>query len=115
MVYSRERTIDGAFFALSHPVRRAMLDQLSHEDQTIAEISHPHALSPAQITKHVAILERAQLVKRYRRGRAHCLTLQPDQLHEIMQWVERYQRFWSASLDALDEFLANDEESDDGS
>lgn len=115
MVYLREHSIDDAFFALSHPVRRAVLEQLTSGEMTVAQVSEPYDLSPAQMTKHLAILERGLLIRRQRRGRAHYLQLEPDMLREIMQWVQRYRRFWNANLNSLDRFLANNEGNEDGS
>ncbi|MGH1541220.1 MAG: ArsR/SmtB family transcription factor [Arenicella sp.] len=105
MVYYRDEKIDDAFFALSHPVRRAVLDQLSSGKQSVAEVSKPYGLSPAQMTKHLAILERGGLLERERQGRTHYLQLQPDALQEIMEWVQRYQKFWDSRLDALERYL----------
>ncbi len=110
MVYQREQQIDDAFFALSHPARRTILDQLTGGDLSVSEVSQKHQLSAAQMTKHLAILERGGLLERHRQGRTHMLKLQPEALKEIMQWVKRYERFWHARLDALDTFLQSQEE-----
>lgn len=107
MVYQREKQIDDAFFALSHPVRRAVLEKLADGRQSVADISEPFELSPAQMTKHLAILERGGLLHRSKQGRSHQLELQPGMLEEIMHWVHRYEKFWNARLDALDEYLEN--------
>lgn len=107
MVYYRDQQIDDAFFALSHPVRRRVLDQLTAGEQSVAEISKPHDLSAAQMTKHLAILERGGLLTRNKQGRTHALSLRPAALKEVMHWVERYQKFWDKRLDALDQFLTN--------
>lgn len=105
MVYNRSEQIDDAFFALSHPVRRAVLEQLTRGEQSVADVSKPYGLSKAQMTKHLAILERGGLLSRERQGRTHQLSLNPDALQEIMQWVQRYQQFWDTRLDALEHFL----------
>jgi len=105
MVYNRNEQIDDAFFALSHPIRRAILDGLSKGEQSVADAAKPLSLSPAQMTKHLAILERGGLLKRQKQGRKHNLQLKADALQEIMQWVQRYQKFWDQRLDALEHFL----------
>jgi DNA-binding transcriptional ArsR family regulator len=110
MVYYRDEQIDDAFFALSHPVRRAVLDRLSEGEGSVAEISKPFELSPAQMTKHLAILERGGLLTRNKQGRTHYLQLQPDMLEEVMSWVQRYQKFWDKRLDALEKFLDSSNE-----
>ena len=105
MVYYRDQQIDDAFFALSHPVRREILDRLCKGEQSVTDVSEPFALSPAQITKHIAILERGGLLSRSKKGRTHYLQLQPAMLEEVMNWVQRYQQFWDSRLDALEKFL----------
>ena len=110
MVYYRKQQIDDAFFALSHPIRRALLDQLTAGEQTVAEVSEKHHLSAAQMTKHLAILERGGLIIRHKVGRSHHLKLQPVMIQEIMQWAKRYEQFWHQRLDALDAFLTNNQE-----
>lgn len=113
MVYYREEQIDDAFFALSHPVRRAVLDKLSNGDFSVSDVSEPFGLSAAQMTKHLAILERGGLLARNKQGRTHYLQLQPDMLEEIMTWVQRYQAFWEGSLDNLENYLARHSEDQD--
>lgn len=115
MVYQREKQIDDAFFALSHPIRRAVLDQLVEGKQSVADISKPFDLSPAQMTKHLAILERGGLLRREKVGRTHQLELQPEMLQEIMQWVRRYEQFWNARLDALDRYLSESHKPEESS
>ncbi|MGH1486862.1 MAG: ArsR/SmtB family transcription factor [Cellvibrionaceae bacterium] len=112
MVYYRDEQIDDAFFALSHPVRRAVLDTLSQGEHSVADVSEPFGLSAAQMTKHLAILERGGLLKRNKQGRTHYLQLQPDMLEEVMAWVQRYQKFWDKRLNALEHFLDNNNQSD---
>ncbi len=110
MVYYREQQIDDAFFALSHPIRRTLLDQLTTGEQTVADVSENHELSAAQMTKHLAILERGGLITRRKIGRSHHLRLRPVALKEIMNWAKRYEQFWHQRLDALDDFLHNNQE-----
>ncbi len=101
----REQQIDDAFFALSHPVRRKILDQLSASDMSVAEVSEPLNETPSQMTKHIHILERAGMLSRQKEGRTHRLHMEHEPLKEIMDWVSRYQKFWNEKFDALEEYL----------
>lgn len=56
--------------------------------------------------KHVRVLERAKLVRRTRHGRENTLTLTPEPLREMAQWALRYEQFWTARLDRLEDFFA---------
>ena len=105
MTYTREQQIDDAFFALSHPVRRAVLEHLALEDLSVMDVSKPFNESPSQMTKHLHILERAGMLSRQKEGRVHKLHMEPAPLKEIMDWVVRYQKFWDSRFDALEDYL----------
>ncbi|MBM94679.1 MAG: transcriptional regulator [Oceanospirillaceae bacterium] len=105
MKRTREQQIDDAFFALSHPVRRQILERLSEGDASVADVSAPAGQSASQMTKHLQILERANLLSRRKQGRTHCLHFEPEALKEVMDWVSRYQQFWEVRLDSLEMYL----------
>jgi DNA-binding transcriptional ArsR family regulator len=104
---AREAQLDEVFFALSHPARRRLLARLGDlGDQAVGPLAAPLPESPAQITKHLAILERAGLITREIAGRRHRLRLQPGGIRPALAWIERHRRFWNASIDRLEQFLA---------
>jgi DNA-binding transcriptional ArsR family regulator len=101
-----ESRLDEVFFALSHPARRLLLTRLGDlGDQCVAPLSQPLRQSAAQITKHLAILERAGLISRRIEGREHRLHLEPDAMRPALDWVTRHRELWGRSLDQLEEFL----------
>lgn len=105
MVEYRDAELDGVFGALSHPARRAIVARLTHGDATVTEVAQPFAMSLAAVSKHVAVLERAALVRREVVGREHHLRLNPSALREAAAWVEHHRRFWEDRLDSLERFL----------
>ena len=105
MVYYRESQIDDAFFALSHPVRRRVIERLSRGNLSVAEVSETFSESPAQMTKHLHILERAELLSREKVGRVHKLHFRREPLDEIMDWVIKNRKFWEGSFDSLEKYL----------
>jgi len=100
-----QQKIDQAFIALSHPVRRALLERLAPGDLSVAEAAAPFDVTPSQMTKHLHILERAGLMSREKQGRVHKLHLEPDGMKEPADWIQRHQHFWQSKLDALGEYL----------
>jgi DNA-binding transcriptional ArsR family regulator len=107
---TRELRLDEVFFALSHSARRRLLARLGERgDQAVAALAAPFTESPAQITKHLAILERAGLITRRISGRQHQLHLEPDGVRLAIDWISRHREFWSAGVDRLDQFLASSE------
>jgi DNA-binding transcriptional ArsR family regulator len=107
---AREAQLDEVFFALSHSARRRLLARLGERgDQAVASLAAPFSESPAQITKHLAILERAGLITRRILGRQHQLHLEADGIQPATDWIARHREFWSVGLDGLERFLASSE------
>ena len=105
MVYNIEHTIDDVFIALSHPARRQMIEQLENSQLTVSQLASEHDLSKAQITKHLHILERCGIIEREKRGREHWLSLSPESLKGVDDWVQHYRHFWSVRLKQLDKYV----------
>jgi DNA-binding transcriptional ArsR family regulator len=96
---------NAVFHALSHEVRREMLTRLSSEELTIGQLAEPLAMSFAAASKHVQVLENAGLVNRTVDGRRHVCRLQAGPLASASRWLQFYERFWGARLDALEIFV----------
>lgn len=97
--------LDAVFHALAHPARRAMLKRLAAAPQNIGELASPFAMTFAGASKHVRVLERAGLVKRKVEGRQHVCAIAPAPLKAATDHLTHYERLWTASLDALDAML----------
>jgi DNA-binding transcriptional ArsR family regulator len=97
--------LDAAFAALADPTRRAILARLASGDASVSELCEPFAMTQPAISKHLKVLERASLISRGRNAQRRPRHLEPAPLKEIADWVEHYRRFWTESLDHLDEYL----------
>ncbi len=104
--------MDAVFHALAHPTRRAMLGRLRAGDLTVGELAAPLTVSLAAASKHVAVLERAGLVRRTVQGRTTVCRLTPAPLAPAAAWLEHYQTYWSQRLDALEAVLLADPDPD---
>jgi len=83
-----------------------MLARLGKQgDQSVAPLAEPLRQSPAQVTKHLAILERAGLISRRIEGREHKLHFEPAGMRPALDWVTRHRELWERSLDRLEHFL----------
>jgi DNA-binding transcriptional ArsR family regulator len=103
--------LDDVFAALSDPTRRAMVDMLAEAGpRTAGELAAPHPISLPAASKHLAVLTRAGLTSRERRGRHQIITLNATALRDAARWLERHQRFWTERIDALEDYLAGPEE-----
>jgi DNA-binding transcriptional ArsR family regulator len=98
--------LDRLFHALAHDARRDMLDRLSAEDLTIGALAEPLDMSFAAASKHVGVLEQAGLIERTIEGRRHRCHLRADALEPAGAWLQRYERYWTSRLDALEDLIA---------
>jgi DNA-binding transcriptional ArsR family regulator len=105
--------MDDVFRALADASRRELLDRLhAHNGQTLNELCARLAMTRQAVSKHLAILESANLVVTVRRGREKLHYLNPVPIHEIAErWIGKYER---TRLDALAELKKGLEEKDDG-
>jgi DNA-binding transcriptional ArsR family regulator len=88
--------------AISHPSRRAIIDQLAAGPARFTDIAKPFALSLNAITKHLKLLERAGLISRKKQGREVLISFRPKPLRLVSGWVHEYERFWNERLDQFE-------------
>ena len=100
VAYYRAMDEDAVFHALADRSRRALLDGLRACDgQTLAELCEGREMTRQAVSKHLAILEGANLVATLRRGREKLHFLNPVPIHAIAErWIARFER---PALDAL--------------
>jgi DNA-binding transcriptional ArsR family regulator len=102
MVKFLESQLDRTFAALVDPTRRAILARLEREESvSIGDLARPFAIKLPAVMKHLDVLGAAGLVTRSKKGRTVAVRLAPDPMEEAMNWLRRYERFWSARLDRL--------------
>ena len=102
--------LDVTFDALANQTRREILARLSASPVLTPEIGRSFAFSKQALSRHVAILEGAGLVRRTVRGRVHELTLVHGPLAEVSDWLSEIRRGWRANLDRLDIVLRSMDE-----
>jgi DNA-binding transcriptional ArsR family regulator len=95
--------MDAVFRALADPVRRRLLDRLrARNGQTLRELCEGHDMTRQAVTKHLAILESANLVVTLRRGREKLHYLNPVPIQEIAdRWIGKYDRVRLRALSEL--------------
>ena len=89
-----DEVVDDVFRALADPSRRALLDALfATNGQTLSELAAGKHMTRQAVTKHLAVLEGANLVTSVRRGREKLHYLNPVPIHEIGdRWISKYER-----------------------
>lgn len=97
--------LTNTFAALADPTRRAILARLAKGEASVKELAKPFQISLPGISKHLKVLERANLITRSRDAQWRPCRLDPKPLRIVADWVEEYRRFWEQSLDRLEEYL----------
>ena len=94
--------LDRTFAALVDPTRRAILSRLEREKSvSVSQLARPFAIKLPAVMKHLDVLDEAGLITRSKAGRTVSVRLSPEPIREAMDWLRRYERLWSASLDRL--------------
>jgi DNA-binding transcriptional ArsR family regulator len=110
MVKSNAARLDSVFHALSDSTRRSILRDITAREKTVGEIAKPYRISLAAVSKHLKVLESAELIARERRGSFQIVRLNPAPLRPAEEWLAYYQKFWERQLDALQHFLEGEED-----
>ena len=109
MVKSSAVRLDSVFHALADPTRREILRGLASSEKSVGEIARPHKMSLAAVSKHLKVLEAAELIARERRGSFQIVRLQPRTLQPAEEWIAFYSRFWNQQFDKLEQYLEGED------
>lgn len=108
MVNSQQQ-LDAVFGALADPTRRAIAARLAQGSAPVSELAKPFTMSLPAITKHLNVLESAGIISRQSQGRQKICSLNQESIQMAAEWIDRYTRFWTERLDALEKLLTNEE------
>ena len=97
--------------AVSHPTRRAIIQRLANGPARFLDIAEPFDVALNAITKHLKLLERARLIEREKRGREVLISLRPEALRLVADWVHEYERFWTERLDVFEGYFKQQQRS----
>jgi len=110
MVKYTDQALDRTFAALADPTRRALVARLGDRASlSVSELAQPFAMSLPAIMKHLDVLSDAGLIAREKTGRTVACRLTAKPMEQAMDWLNRYQRFWSDNLDRLAAFMEEDQ------
>ncbi len=97
--------LDATFLALADATRRAILARLAEGEASVAELAEPFAISQPAISKHLKILERAELISVARDGQRRPRRLTARPLAAANAWIEQYRHAWEGNFQRLDALL----------
>ena len=111
MVKSITTDLDLVFHSLADSTRRSIVQMLLEQPRlSVSEIAKPFKMSLVAISKHLKVLEKAQLLHRQKQGSFYYMSLNAEALQSAEEWLLQYQRFWNTRLDSLKNFIENTEE-----
>ena len=93
--------LDRVFFALSDPVRRAILERLDEAPLLVSELAPPFEISLQAVSRHIQVLVRAGLIRQERTGRISRCLLEAGPVFNAAVWINRYSKYWQAQFDVL--------------
>lgn len=97
--------MDDLLVTLAEPNRRRILDLLVEGERPAGDFTAALGLSQPGTSRHLRVLREAGLVTVRAQGQRRLYRLAPQRLAELDAWLERYRRFWSGRLDALEAHL----------
>jgi DNA-binding transcriptional ArsR family regulator len=100
-----EDEIDRLFQALADATRRDILRQATQSGESVSVLSHRYAMSFAAVQKHVAVLERAALVTKERRGREQIVHANQKTVRKAVTLLDAYEQLWIARVDQMNDIL----------
>ena len=102
--------VNDPFRALSHPIRRGIVENLAAGPATVAEVTGGFGVSKPAISKHLKVLEDTGVLTRHVEGRTHRLSLEVETLAEAAEWMDRQRALWGSFLDVVDDYLSEREQ-----
>jgi DNA-binding transcriptional ArsR family regulator len=102
---ARARTTFDPFNAVAEPKRRDLIEALVGKELTVNQIVKRMGWNQPMVSKHLAVLKQVGLVSERKEGRYRVYKVNVAQLKPIQEWVVQFERFWSNSLDHLEDYL----------
>ncbi|MFZ2652094.1 MAG: metalloregulator ArsR/SmtB family transcription factor [Burkholderiaceae bacterium] len=97
--------LSSTFAALADPTRRAIVARLAQGEATVGDLASPFHISLPSVSRHIRVLENAQLIECTRQAQWRVCRLRGAPLQEMAQWVEQYRAFWASTFDSLAHYV----------
>ncbi len=97
--------MDRVFAALADATRRDIVTRVLQEEASVSSLARNYAMSFAAVQKHVAVLEKARLVTKERRGREQIVRGDVGTIRAAARLLGRYEELWRARIGRLEEIL----------
>ena len=96
--------LNTVFDALANETRRDIIHRLSHQPFTISKLAEPYGITLPSMNKHLAVLEKADLIQRKKVGRSNIIALKREALGFAQQWIRKYHTYWGNDRETLENY-----------
>ena len=103
-----DRDVDRIFHALADATRRDILVRASRREHSVSALARHYEMSFAAVQKHVAVLERASLVSKHRRGREQIVHGNAATLHRAAELLDAVEQLWIQRAVQIAEILGEE-------
>ena len=101
-----QNTIVRTMAALGDPTRFAIVERLLQEgEKSAGDLADPFSMSKPAISRHLKVLENAELIERRTKAQFRVFRARPDTFRKVEDWLQKYSEFWNASFDRLEDVL----------
>lgn len=101
-----DEIVDRLFQAFADSTRRDIVRRVTVAEYSVSGLAHLYAMSFAAVQKHVAVLERASLVTKEKRGREQIVRANHDGLQRVRRLLDEYEVMWRQRSDRIADLLA---------
>jgi DNA-binding transcriptional ArsR family regulator len=105
------KSMESVFEIIAEPNRRAILSLLVSKQQSVGEIERELGMPQPTVSKHLRVLREAGFVESTVDAQRRLYRLKPEPFQEVDAWLDRFRRFWSDHVDALERHLERMEQS----
>ena len=99
-------TLDQAFGSLADATRRDIISRVARQELTVSQIAAKYQhLSLAAVSKHLKVLQAAQLIYKRRQGKHYLVSANSQALFDVTAYLQQYEQLWQQRLDRLDSLL----------
>jgi DNA-binding transcriptional ArsR family regulator len=97
--------VDRVFAALADATRRDIVTRVLRQEASVSALARSYEMSFAAVQKHVAVLERARLITKERRGREQIVHGDVDTIRAARRLLDQYEEVWRGRIDRIGELL----------
>ncbi len=101
------------FHALSDATRRDIVKLVLHGEHSVSDLARRYPMSFAAVQKHVAVLERADLVIKHQRGRERFVRGRIDTVRDVNRLLDQFEAVWRDRMQQFGDVLADPDKGED--